>query len=99
MEFYHTLGAHACLIISLRLLFASVGQASARIIASLTWTLFTSLVTQRLVLFCVQGLGATLQQFAWSEALRSFHFAAQWTNTKVTMYHLISQAGWNRCNL
>ena len=36
--------------------------------------------------------------FAWSEALRSFLFALQWT--KVTISHLIiSQAGWNRCNL
>ena len=35
-------GAHACYITSLCLLFASVGQASARITASLPWTLFTS---------------------------------------------------------
>ena len=51
------------------------------------------------------GLGATLQQFAWPEALQSFLFALQWTivtmlSTIVTIYHhLISQAGWNRCNL
>ena len=47
----------------------------------------------------------TLQQFAWSEALQSFLFALQWTivtmfSTHVTIHHhLISQAGWNRCNL
>ena len=51
------------------------------------------------------GLGGTLQQFAWSEALQSFLFTLQWTivtmfSTHVTIYHhLISQAGWNRCNL
>ena len=51
------------------------------------------------------GIGGTLQQFAWSEALQSFPFALQWTivtmySTHVTIYHhLISQAGWNRCNL
>ena len=28
------------------------------------------------------GLGATLQQFAWSEALQSFLFAPQWTKPK-----------------
>ena len=50
------------------------------------------------------GLGATLQQFAWPEALQSFLFALQWTivtmfSTNATIYHhLISQAGWNRCN-
>ena len=49
--------------------------------------------------------GGTLPQFAWSEASQSFLFALQWTtvtmfSTHVTMYHhLISQAGWNRCNL
>ena len=37
------------------LLFASVGQASARIIASVTWTLFSSLLTHRLVLLCVDA--------------------------------------------
>ena len=48
---------------------------------------------------------ALLQQFAWSEALQSFLFALQWTivtlfSTNVTIYHhLISQAGWNGCNL
>ena len=51
----HTLGAHACFFISLCLLFASVGQASASIIASLTWTLFTSLLTHRLVPPCVDA--------------------------------------------
>ena len=51
----HTLGAHACLFISLYLLFASVGRALKRIIASLTWTLFTSLLTHRLVLLCVDA--------------------------------------------
>ena len=51
------------------------------------------------------GLGGTLQQFAWPEALQSFLFALQWTtvamfSTNVTIYHhLISQAGWNRCYL
>ena len=51
------------------------------------------------------GLGGTLQQFAWPEALQSFLFALQWTilamfSTNVTIFHhLISQAGWNRCNL
>ena len=47
------------------------------------------------------GWGGTLQQFAWPEALQSFLFALQWTIvTNVTIYHhLISQAGWNRCNL
>ena len=37
------------------LLFASVGQASARTIASLPWTLFTSLLTHRLVLLCIDA--------------------------------------------
>ena len=36
-------------------MFASVGQASARISASLTWSLFTSLLTHRLVLLCVDA--------------------------------------------
>ena len=51
------------------------------------------------------GLGGTLQQCAWPEALQSFLFALQWTilamfSTNVTIFHhLISQAGWNRCNL
>ena len=41
---------------------------------------------------------ATLQQFAWPEALQSYIFALQWTI--VTIYHhFISQAGWNICNL
>ena len=50
-------------------------------------------------------LGGTLQQCAWLEALQSFLFALQWTilamfSTNVTIFHhLISQAGWNRCNL
>ena len=51
----HILGAHACFFISLCLLFASVGQASARIIASLPWTLFTSLSTHRLVHLCIDA--------------------------------------------
>ena len=50
---HHVLGARACFFISLCLLFASVGQASARTIASLPWTLFTSLLTHRLVLLCI----------------------------------------------
>ena len=51
------------------------------------------------------GLRGTLQQCAWPEALQSFLFALQWTilamfSTNVTIFHhLISQAGWNRCNL
>ena len=49
------LGAHACFLVSLCLLFASVGQASARTIASLPWTLFTSLLTHRLVLLCIDA--------------------------------------------
>ena len=40
-----------------------------------------------------------LQQIAWSEALRSFAFCTSVDNAKVTIHHLISQAGWNRCNL
>ena len=51
----HILKAHACFLISLCLLFASVGQASARSIASLPWTLFTSLLTHRLVLLCIDA--------------------------------------------
>ena len=55
----HTLGAHACLFISLCLLsqplFASVGQASARITDPLTWSWFMSLLTRRLVLLCVDA--------------------------------------------
>ena len=51
----HITGAHACFFISLCLLFASVGQASARTIASLPWTLFTSPLTHRLVLLCVDA--------------------------------------------
>ena len=51
----HILGAHACFFISLCLLFASVGQASARTIASLSWTFFTSLLTHRLVLLCIDA--------------------------------------------
>ena len=45
------------------------------------------------------GIGGTLQQFAWPEALQSFLFALQWTllamfSTNVTIFHhLISQAG------
>ena len=35
--------------------FASVGQASARPITSLPWTLFTSLLTHRLVLLCIDA--------------------------------------------
>ena len=60
---------------------------------------------RELIPFGGGGLGATLQQFAWPEALHSFIFALQWTmvtmfRTNVTIYHhLISQAGWNRCNL
>ena len=53
----HILGAHACFLFSLCLLFASVGQALARIIVSLPWTLFTSvftLLTHRLVL-CIDA--------------------------------------------
>ena len=49
------LGAHACFLIFLCLLFASVGQASATTIASLPWTLFTSLLTHRLVLLCIDA--------------------------------------------
>ena len=55
----HTLGAHACLILSLCLLsqplFARVGRASARFIASLNCSLFMSLLTHRLVLLCVDA--------------------------------------------
>ena len=51
----HILGSHACFFISLCLLFASVGQAPTRIIASLLWTLFTSLLTHRLVLLCIDA--------------------------------------------
>ena len=51
----HILEAHACFLVSLCLLFASVGQASARPIASLPWTLFTSLLTHRLVLLCIDA--------------------------------------------
>ena len=51
----YILGAHACFFISLCLFFASVGQASARPIASLPWTLFTSLLTHRLVLLCIDA--------------------------------------------
>ena len=40
-------------LISRCLLFASVGQVSVRIIASLPWTLFMSLLTHRLVLLCI----------------------------------------------
>ena len=36
-------------------LFASVGQVSARFIASLTWSLFTSRSAHRLVLLCVDA--------------------------------------------
>ena len=50
-----TLGARACFFISLCLLFASVGQAPARTIASLPRTLFTSLLTHRLVLLCIDA--------------------------------------------
>ena len=49
------LGAHACFFISLCLLFACVGQASARTVASLSWTWFTSLLTHRLVLLCIDA--------------------------------------------
>ena len=45
----------ACIFISLCLLFASVGQASVKIIASLPWALFTSLLTHRLVLLCIDA--------------------------------------------
>ena len=51
------------------------------------------------------GIGGDTAQFAWPEALQSFLFALQWTivtmlSTNVTIYHhLISQAGWNRCNI
>ena len=38
------------LFISLCLLFASVGQAAAKVMASLIWTLFTSLLPHGLVL-------------------------------------------------
>ena len=61
-------------------------------------------IARELIPFGV-GLGATLQQFARPEALQSFLFALQWTivtmfSTNVTIYHhLISQAGWNSCNL
>ena len=51
----HTLGAHACFLISHCLLFASVGQASAKTTASLARTLFTSLLTHRLVLLWVDA--------------------------------------------
>ena len=51
----HILGAHASFFISLCLLFASVGQASARIIASLPRILFTSLLIHRLVLLCIDA--------------------------------------------
>ena len=47
--------SHACFFISLCLLFASVGQASARTNASLPWILFTSLLTHRLVLLCIDA--------------------------------------------
>ena len=47
LEIYYTFGARACLPISLCLLsqplFASVGQASARIIDSLTWSVHVSI--------------------------------------------------------
>ena len=50
---------YACLIISLCLLsqplFASVGQASATIIDSLTWSSFMSLLTHRLVFLWVDA--------------------------------------------
>ena len=44
-------------------------------------------------------LGATLQHFAWSETLQSFPLCTSVDDTKVTIYHFISQAGWNRCHL
>ena len=46
---------NACFFLSLCLLFAGVGQASARIIASLPWTLFTSLLTHGLVLLSIDA--------------------------------------------
>ena len=50
---------HASLFISLfflsQPLFASVGQGLARIIESLTWFFFMSLLTHRLVLSCVNA--------------------------------------------
>ena len=49
----HILGTHACFLVSLCLLFASVGQASARPIASLP--LFTSLLTHGRVLLCIDA--------------------------------------------
>ena len=68
--FLQLLGAHACFFISLCLLFASVGQASAAPESALGW------------------IGVTLL---------SLSLSIQWN---MTMYqHLISQAGWNRCNL
>ena len=66
--------------------------------------MFGNVIARELIPFW-GGIGGTVQQFAWSEALQSFLFAFQWTivtmfSTHVTIYHhLISQAGWNRCNL
>ena len=107
-----------CLLLYLSL-FASVGQASVRTIASLPWTLFTSLLTHRLVLFCIvahcfilwdlpgyvlaapeSALG--LERCNTSLSISHLHFVIIVTmfRTNVTIYHhLISQAGWNRCNL
>ena len=60
MSEYTILGAHACFLVSLCLLFASVGQALVRIIASLPQTLFTSLLTHRLVLLCIDDTVSSL---------------------------------------
>ena len=82
------IGSPMFFLVVLRPLFAGVGRASARISDSLTWSLF---MWGR---HCNSLLGLKL--------CNPFMFARQWTmfSTNVTFYHhLISQAGWNRCNL
>ena len=70
----HTLGAHVCLFISLCLLsqplFASVGQASASIITSVTWSFFTSLLTH--VLMHIVSLFEMCQGKSWQHLNQPF---------------------------
>ena len=47
--------------------FASVGQASARIIVSLPWTLFTSLLTHRLVQYLYIYQANSLDHVTWAK--------------------------------
>ena len=93
-------------------LFVSCLLMLARLRRTLLLPSFTSLLTHRLVLLCIDAhcfifwdlpgdVLAAPESALWLDRCNTHSLSLSTVdNTNVTMYHhLISQAGWNRCNL